>query len=151
LAAYIQSLSFNLFLETVSHKVAGGHGIDFNQRSPRQGRYSIAHPGRVLALLEVGSIDRIDLLEVGKVSEQDGRFGHATERRVCSLKGTIQVLHDLVSLPFDVILFDLSSFWVDGNLPGDEEKVAYAGDGSIGSDSLGDALGKDSLNFLHKI
>ena len=71
-------------------------------------------------------------------------------RVVCSLHCCLQVLHDLVCLPLDVLRVDVSGFRVEGDLARDEKQVSNCSDWAVGANNL-EASWENSFNSLHDI
>lgn len=113
----------NLFLD--SFRVAFclvSNGIDLNQTVLGEAFDSIADSRWVSVLLEVLCIDCIELGKEGHISQENVGFGDITEPESDTCEGSLEVFHDLVSLAFDLLGFDVAGFGVDRNLARDEDR-----------------------------
>lgn len=144
-----QSVLVDLLLDLVWVLWLVCYSINLNQTVLWQPFNSIAHSRRVLVLLEILSIHCVELKEEPHISQEYVSLSHIIESQTDTSQSSLEIFHDLMGLPLNLLSLDVSWLRVDGNLAWNKDSWSHDSDGCVGTDSLGQTFREVTLNWFH--
>ncbi len=139
----------NFLLYRLSTFSLVGNSINLNQTVLRQSLYSEAHSCWVFVLLEILSIDSVELNEESHISKKHISLSYITECQPNTSKGCLQVLHNLVSLSFNLLRLNVAWFRVDRDLTWHKNCWSHNCHRTVRTDGGRETFWEYSFDWIH--